>query len=133
MSFSLYAGKRRIRSFRDQPLTSMRYDSVNRNYTISLDTVQIYFPKLNVADVALKVNKDKYRVTPEKRKYEFIYLNKASETLVVDFSIIDSKGNLLQFKNQQIASLPFNSDKGCYIVDREYIKLLRKQQSTAKL
>ena len=133
MSFSLYAGKKRIRSFRDQPLTSMRYDSVNHVYTMSIDTVQIYFPKVNVFDVALKVNKDKYRVVPDKNEYNFIYLNRPSENILVDFSVVDSKGRLVQFKNQPLSTFHFDAVRGRYVVDRELVKMLKKQQSTAKL
>jgi hypothetical protein len=88
---------------------------------------------VKVADVALKVNKDKYRVAPEKNKYAFIYLNRPAEKILVDFSVVDSKGNLLQFKNQPLSSLNFDAVKRCYIVDRELVKMLKKQQSTAKL
>jgi hypothetical protein len=133
MSFSLYAGKKRIRSFRDQPLSSMRYDSINQQYTLSVDTVQIYFPKVKVADVALKVNKDKYRIAPEKHKYQFLYLNRANEKILVDFSVVDSRGKLTIFKNQPLETLRFDPNKRCYVIDRGFIKLLKHQQETAQL
>jgi hypothetical protein len=133
MSFSLYAGKKRIRSFRDQPLTSVRYDSVNHSYSISVDSIQIYFPKMDIADVALKVNKDKYRVAPEKSNYSFIYLNRPSETILVDFSLIDSKGNFVQFKDQPLTSLNYDAVRRRYVVDRQLVRMLKKQQSTTQL
>jgi hypothetical protein len=134
ISFTLYSGKRRIRSFRDQNLSDLVYDEPTHRYRVQVDTVRLAFPKLNVYDVALRVNKDKYRTVPEKTTYEFLYLNRPSEAINVDFSIQDRKGRLVvRVKNRPLSTLPFDAEKGCYVIDRELVKQIRKEQEVAKL
>lgn len=65
---------------------------------LSTGTGQLHFPKLNVDNVVLKVNTEKYKIAPENNKYDFIYLNRNTENIVVDFTIYDIKGRVLDKK-----------------------------------
>ena len=131
ISFSLYSGKRRVRGFKDKLISTLDYDESSRQYLIRIDTLKLYFPKVNVVDASIKVNRDKYRVAPEKKKYEFLYLKHQNEEILVDFSIVDSKDRLTTFKNLPIESLNFDEIKGCYVIDRDFIKALKLQQSVS--
>lgn len=122
ISFSLYSGKRRVRSFKDEPLTAFPYDEANGQYVLSTGAYKFYFPRQEVWDVVLKVNDDRYRVYAEKNKYEFLYLNRSTEKILVDFSIIGPKGRITQYKNQSIETLPFDTNTGYYIIDKKFLK-----------
>lgn len=127
ISFGLYNGKRRIRSFMDQPLTNFPYDETSKRYVLSTGTHKFYFPRLKVYDVVLKVNGDKYRAYPEKDKCEFLYLNRKTESVLVDFSIIGSRGRVTEYKNQPIESLPYDALNGYRVIDKEFIKVLKQK------
>ncbi len=132
ISFSLYNGKRRIKSFRDELLTAFPYDAGTNQYILSTGSYKFYFPELKVFDVVLKVNKDKYKVYPDKRKCEVVYLNRKTETILVDFSIIGPKGRVTQYKNQPIESLPFDAANGYRVVDKDFIKALKVKVAVAE-
>jgi hypothetical protein len=133
INFALYSGRRRVRSFRDQPLTSFPYDDSVNSYVLSSETLKFYFPRLKVDNVVLKVNNDKYRITPDKNKYEFVYLNRSIETILVDFTIIDGRGRTTQFTNQPIKSLPYDKVKGFHVIDRKFIKELKQAGGVARM
>ena len=131
LSFGLYMGKRRIRSFKDQPITSFPYDETNRQYLLSTGSQKFYFPRLNVWDVVLKVNGDRYRVAEEKNKFAFIYLNRKTETILVDFSIMESKNRITQYKNQPLESFPIDAKTGYRVIDRKFLKALKEKDAVA--
>lgn len=131
ISFALYDGKRRIRSFRNRPLDMFPYDSVNNQYILSTGSYKFYFPKIEVFDVVLKVNGDRYRVYPEDHKCEVKYLNRKKENILVDFSVVDKKGNYTLYKDQPLGSLPVN-ENGYHVLDKDQLKLLKEKGSVAK-
>ena len=124
VSFSLYNGKRRIRTFRDQKLSSFPYDESEKTYLLTTDTIRFQFPGMKFGDVAMKVNGDKYRTFIDKSKCEIIYLNRETEKIMVDLSVFISKKKYVFFKNQPLTSLPFDEKTGSYVVDKEFLKLL---------
>ena len=124
VSFSLYNGKRRIRTFRDQKLSSFPYDESEKTYLLTTDTIRFQFPGMKFGDVAIKVNGDKYRTFIDKSKCEIIYLNRETEKIMVDLSVFISKKKYVFFKNQPLTSLPFDEKTGSYVVDKEFLKLL---------
>ena len=133
ISFALYKGRRRIRSFRNEPLTAFPYDETNNRYVLSTGTVQLHFPKLKVDNVVLKVNTDKYKIAPENNKYDFIYLNRNTENILVDFTIYDSKGRVTQYKNQPIEYFPLDESTGYRVIDKKFLKALKQTGVLARM
>ncbi|MBL7749599.1 MAG: OmpA family protein [Chitinophagaceae bacterium] len=131
ISFSLYNGKRRVRTFRNESLKAFPYDAATNRYLLSTSTSKFYFPGVKIYDVVLKVNKDKYRVYADKNRYEFMYLNRSEENIVVDFAVLGPKGKLTQYKNQPLASLPFDAGTGYYIIDKKFLKALKLNSAIA--
>jgi hypothetical protein len=127
LSFGLYMGKRRIRSFKDQPITSFPYDETSRQYLLITGNQKFYFPRLKVWDVVLKVNGDRYRVAEEKNRFSFIYLNRKTETILVDFSIMESKNRITQYKNLPLDSFPYDEKTGYRVIDRKFLKTLKEK------
>jgi hypothetical protein len=133
ISFSLYSGKKRIRGFKDHLVSGLPYDSMKKGYELSIDTVRLYFPKVNIGDVSIKVNKVKYRVVPEKNRYEFLYLKGREEEILVDFSIIGPKGRVTTYKNQPLESFPYDDEKGYRVIDKDHIKFLNRSQTVTAM
>jgi hypothetical protein len=132
ISFSLYNEKRRIKTFRDEQLTTFPYNEISNQYLLSTGSLKFYFPKVKVYDVVLRVNKDKYRVYPQKGKCEVVYLNRKVETILVDFSVIESRGRIVQYKDQPISSLPFDESNGYRVINKDFIKLLKQKGTVAE-
>jgi len=133
ITFSLYNGKRWMKTFRDQQLSSFQYDEILKQYVLSTAKLKFYFPKVKIYDVVLKVNNDRYKIAPEKKKYEFLYLNRKTETILIDFSTIDAKGRIKQYKDQPIESLPYDETTGYRVIDKKFIKTLKQSGSVAGL
>ena len=131
LSFSLYNGKKRIRSFWDQALTTLPYDETTNQYLLSTGTYKFYFPDLKLANVALKVNRDRYVVFPENDKCEITYLNHKTETVLVSFTVIGRKKEVTIYKNQPLRLLPYDESTGYYIIDKEFLKTLKQVAYTA--
>ena len=131
VDFVLYAGKRRIRGFMKQSLETLPYDEANKQFIMSTDTVRFYFTNVEPYEVLLKVNGDKYRVMPDKNKYEFIYLKRRSENILVDFSVMNKK-NVTQFKNQPIGSMQYDEVQKAYVIDKKFLKAVKQKEVTAK-
>jgi OmpA family len=129
ITFTLYDGKRRIKTFRDQPLSVFPYDETSNRYKISLTSLRIYFPRLRVTDVMLKVNKDKYRVAPEKKQYEFVYLNRKTEKIKVDFTIVVPGGRVVEYRDQPIESIPYDESKGYRVINKQFLKELSSKEA----
>lgn len=132
VSFSLYNGKRWIKTFRAQRLDAFIFDGQTKQYVIQTDTVKIYFPKLRVQNVVLKVNDDKYKVASVRKKYDFVYLNRPSEKILVDFTILESNGLLYKFTDQPLESLPFNTSLGYRVINKKFYKMLKQAQDITK-
>jgi hypothetical protein len=138
VSFKLYTGKRIGRYFYRQPLTSLPYDSIRKNYVISTDTLKIESRGLKDFTMLLKVNRDRYRALPEKNKYEFIYLNRQEEKITADIYSRGKRKSVREYKNIPIASIPFDVVTGSYIIDKNFLKTLdmknaeMQKKSTAK-
>ncbi len=132
ISFSLYNGKRRIKTFRNRSVTSLPYDSVNNRYLMSTASYKFNFPGIEVFDLVVKVNKDKYRVYPDGYDCEVICLNQRQENILVDFSTIDKKGRYTLYKDQAISSFPVDA-KGYRVIDKDHLKLLREKGAVAEV
>jgi hypothetical protein len=133
ISFAVYKGKKRIRSFVDQQLTALPYDETSKQYVISTRDIKFHFPRSRMYDVILKVNKDRYKTAPLKNKYDFVYLNRQTEKILVDFSVMDAKGRVTQFKDQPIERLPYDANSGYHVIDKKFIKALKQNLTLAKL
>ena len=127
ISFSLYNGKRRVKTFRDEQLTMFPYDEATNQFMLSTGNYKFYFPKVKVYDVVLKVNKDKYRVYPEKGKCEVVYLNRKVENILVDFSVLESRGRIVQYKDHPVSSLPYDKSNGYRVINKDFIKALKQK------
>jgi hypothetical protein len=125
VSFSLYNGKKWIKTFRNQPLRDLVFDEQSKQYIIQTDTVKVYFPKLKVYNVVLKVNDDKYKVAGEKKKFDFVYLNRPTEKVTIDFTITESKGMSYKFTDQPLESLPLDPITGYRVINKKYFKQLK--------
>ncbi|HEY6504532.1 MAG TPA: OmpA family protein [Chitinophagaceae bacterium] len=132
ISFALYNGRRRIKGFGNQLLSAFPYDSAAHRYILSTGTQKIYFPRLKVYNVVLKVNKDKYRIAPERNKYEFVYLNRKTETILVDFSIEGPRGRVTEYANLPLESLLYDKEKEYYVIDKKFLKELKEKTAIAK-
>ena len=84
-------------------------------------------------NVVLKVNGDKYRIAPENNKYEFIYLNRQAENILVDFMIYDSKGRVSQYKNQPLEYFPVDESTGYRVIDKKFLKALKQTGALARM
>ncbi|HET6769616.1 MAG TPA: OmpA family protein [Chitinophagaceae bacterium] len=133
ITFSLYNGRRWMKTFRDQQLAAFPYDETTKQYILSTAKLKFYFPKVKVYDVVLKVNNDRYKIAPEKKKYDFVYLNRQTETILIDFSTIDSRGRIIQYKDQPIGSLPYDEATGYRVINKKFIKTLKQTGSVAAL
>ncbi len=131
VSFTLYDGKRRVKVFRNRSVERLPYDSINNQYIISTASHKFYFPRSKVFDVVLKVNGDNYRVYPENRKCEIVYLNQKKEKILVDFSIVDGRGRYIVYHDQPLELLPFDKNSGYYVIDKELIKTLKHKGTLA--
>ncbi len=132
ITFLVYKGKKRIRGYVDQSLTDLPYNDATKQYVISTGTLRFYFPQGDVYDVLLKINKEKYRVLPEKNMYEFNYLNRSRENISVDFTVGGPKKSVVQYKNQLLSSLPYDETTGCYIIDKKFLNELKQKETVAK-
>jgi len=132
ISFSLYNGKRWIKTFRHQRLDALIFDERKEQYLIQTDTVKIYFPKLRVQNVVLKVNDDRYKVAADRKKYDFVYLNRPSEKILVDFTVTESNGLSYKFTDQPLESLPFNPSLGYRVINKKFYKILKQSQDLTK-
>jgi len=132
LSFSLYNGKKWIKTFRHQRLDALIFDNNNGQYLIQTDTAKIYFPKLRVYNVVLKVNDDKYKVAANGKKFDFVYLNRPTEKILVDFTITESNGQSYKFTDQAIESLPFDPSKGYRVINKKYYKILKQSRDVTK-
>src|SRR5688572_1475686 len=133
ITFSLYNGKRWMKTFRDQQLSALPYDERSHGYILTTSKLKFHFPKLRIYDVVLKVNNDRYKTAPAKKKYEFVYLNRNTETILIDFSTIDARGRIKQYKDQPVESLPYDEATGYRVIDKRFIKVLKQTNSVAGL
>jgi hypothetical protein len=131
ISFGLYNGKKKIKSFYSRALNDFPFDEEKQSYVLTTSSQKFYFPKVKVYDVIVKVNADKYRVYPENKKCEVIYLNQKSEKITVDFTVEGRRGSLTQYKDQPISSLPFDPVTGYRVIDKNLIRALKEKNSLA--
>lgn len=132
ISFALYNGKRRIKGFKDQLLATFPYDETSKKYILTARSLQLYFPKLEVVNVVLKVNSDKYRVMPENNIYDFLYLSRRAETITVDIWVMEKK-KLVKYDNQPLISLPYDEKTQRWVVDKRFLQTLKEQKMVAGL
>lgn len=131
LSFSLYNGKRRVRSFGNLPLTSLPYDSAGGGYLIRPGTARFATPGVKLVFISLKVNKHRYYFYPEKAEAEIKYLKLKDEKILVDFMVDGPGKKFMIFKNQPIESIPFDEATGRRVINKDYIKLLKDKGSYA--
>jgi hypothetical protein len=122
ISFTLYYGISRVKSFKDEPLTAFPYDEKAGRYILSTGSYKFYFPKQKVWDVVLKVSGDKYRLYPEKNKIRFVYLKRKTENIVVDFTIVESRSRTRHYQNIPIELLRFDEKTGFHVIDKKFLK-----------
>ena len=132
ISFSLYNGKKWIKTFRHQRMDAFLFDEKKKQYLIQTDTARLFFPKLRVSNVVLKVNDDKYKVAASRKKFDFVYLNRPSEKILVDFTITESNGRFYKFTDQPLESLPFNPSSGYRVVNKKFYKMLKQSGDITK-
>ncbi len=131
ISFALYRDKKRVRGYRDKLLTDFPYDSLQDRYVLSSGTEKFHFPKLDVWDVVLKVNNDRYRVAEDNGRYEFTYLKYRTDSILVDFTVIESKKRMTLYKNQPLSLFPVDPQTGYRIIDKKFIRELKLARSVA--
>lgn len=131
ISFSLFKDKRRVKGYKDKLVTDFPYDETTGQYMLSAGRQQFYFPRLNVWDVVLHVNGDRYRVPEDKNVFDFTYLKYKKDSIYVDFTIYETKKRAVVFRNQPLASLPYNEVKGYYIIDKKFLKELKQKMLLA--
>src|SRR5688572_19980251 len=108
ISFKLYKGKKTIRSFRNQQLSTLPFDEITRQFRLSSGNIKFSFPGVKIHQVNLKVNKDRYMVYPVDSSCEFTYLNRKAEKILVDLVVIGRKNKVEVFRNQPLESIPFD-------------------------
>ncbi|HEV7779707.1 MAG TPA: OmpA family protein [Chitinophagaceae bacterium] len=128
LSFSLYNGKRRIRGFRDKVITKFPYDKATQQYILATGTRRLYFPRLNVWSVVLNVNGDRYRAPGDKHCYDFIYLKQETDSILVDFTVVESKKTVTVYKDQLLSSIPYDSLRQQYVIDRNFVRVLKQKE-----
>jgi hypothetical protein len=131
ISFSLYKGKKKVRTFYNQQLTTLPFDPVKNAYVLSSGVQKLSFPKMNVIDVVLKVNKEKYRVVPDGDNYDFVYLNRRDENIRIDLIVEEGRRRIGVYKDLPLTSLPFDAATGQYIIDKDFVKELKIKKSIA--
>jgi hypothetical protein len=132
MSFSVYHGRRYLRSFRNRPLTLLPYNEALKSYEVKLDSVRFYLPRQKNHELYLRVNGDRYRVGPEGNRYRFVYMKRNDETLTVDLHLQGKKDRMWVYKNIPLASLPYDADKGEYVVDKAFQKELELRKAVTR-
>ena len=133
ISFKLYNGKKTIRSFWNQQLSTLPFDEITKQYQLSSGNIKFSFPDVKIHQVNLKVNKDRYMVYPADSSCEFTYLNRRDEKILVDLVVIGRKNKVEVFRNQPLESIPFDEVTGKRIIDKEFIKQLRIKNTVAGL
>jgi hypothetical protein len=132
ISFTLYKGQGRSKSFWNRPLAAFPYDKTTGKYLLSADTIKFYVPRFDMHNVVLKVNGDKYWTFSDNDRYQFIYLHRNMETICVDFTVWDAKGNMTRYKDQPLESIPYNESGGYYIIDKNFLQALRNPVVVAR-
>jgi hypothetical protein len=128
VSFKFYNGKRRVKSFYNQPLTSFPYDSVNKKYILSRGSYSFTFPDLKIFSLSLRINRDRYWVYPENKGCEVVYLNRATEKILVDFMVLGRKSSLTQYRSLPLESFRIDETTGSFIIDKELIRVLKEKE-----
>ncbi|MGQ0737731.1 MAG: OmpA family protein [Bacteroidota bacterium] len=131
VSFALYKDKKRIKGYKDKRITDFPYDEASSSYWLSSGSKQFYFPRLDVWDVVLTVNGDRYRVPEEKNRFNFTYLQYKTDSILVDFTITGSKRRETVYRNLPLSSLPYDEAKGYYVIDKMFLKELNQKTSVA--
>lgn len=131
ISFSLYNGKKKVRTYYNQLPSSLPFDPERNAYVLAAGTQKLGFDKLKLIDVVLKVNKDKYRVAPDGTNYDFTYLGRANENIRVDLVVEEKRSRVGIYQDIPLSALPFDAATGRYRVDREFLKQLKLKKSIA--
>lgn len=132
VSFSLYNGKKRVRTYYNQHLNSLPYDPERNAYMLTTGETKLSFRKVKVIDVVLKVNKEKYRVAPDETDYHFLYLRRREENTRVDIIVEESRRKTGFYNDVPLSSLPFDAATGQYVIDRDFIKELKIKRSIVR-
>lgn len=131
LSFYLYKDKRRIRGYKNKQLADFPFDSASGRYLLGTGSKQFFFPRLDVWDVVLKVNGDRYRVPEDDRKFNFTYLQYKKDSILVDFTITESGRRVTVYRDQPLSKLPYDSVRGRYVIDRKFLKESQQKKSVA--
>ncbi|MGZ8544805.1 MAG: OmpA family protein [Flavisolibacter sp.] len=132
INFVLYNGKRRVKTFRDRPLSEFPYDGQQQAYVLSTDTIRFHFPGIRYGDIYVKVNKDKYRTWLNDSRCEIIYLKKEEESITVDLFMAVSRKKVVSLRGQPLHLLPYDATQNCYVIDKKTIQLLEMNGGLSK-
>ena len=122
ISFSLYKYHSRLKSFKNEPLSALPYDSLAKRYVIATGSYKFYFPRQKVWEMVLKVNNDKYRVWSDDNRYECSYLRRPEEKIRLDISLQGPKGIVRSYKDLPLESIVYDEKSGYYIIDKKLLK-----------
>jgi hypothetical protein len=78
------------------------------------------------------VNNDKYKVTADRKKFDFVYLNRPTEKITVDFTIVEPNGRQYKFTDQPLESLPIDASSGYRVINKKYFKILKQSDYLSK-
>ena len=131
LSFKLYNGKKTIRSFWSQPLSTIPFDEITKQYQLSSGKIKFSFTGTSIYYIGLKVNKDRYRIYPLDNTCEFTYLNRQTEKILVDFMVVGRKKRIEVFRDQPLESIPYNEETGQWVITKDFISQLRIKTSVA--
>lgn len=129
LSFSLYNGKKRIRSYGNQQLSSLPYNEEKGCYLLQSGTIRLSMPDVKLVYMRIKVNNDRYFTRLEDDNTEIKYLHRKNEKITVDFMVDGPGKKLMTFSNQPIESIPVDAVTGQRIISKNYIKQLKEKAS----
>ena len=127
VSFTLYKGKRRVRGYTNLQVNTLPYDEAKKRYILTADSCRMYFPKLEVLDLVVRMNREAYRVVPDGQQYNFLYLRRKNQKITVDFTVIGAWGKVYSFRNQPLNSLPYDESTGRLVINRKFVKELKQK------
>ena len=131
ISFSLYKGKKRVKSFTDRSLSEFPFDKQRQSYVLSTDTIRFYFPGIRYGDIYVKVNGDKYRTWLDNSRCEIIYIKKDDETITVDLFMAISKKKVLSLRRKPLNILPYDPGQKAFVIDKKTLQLLEMSDAVS--
>jgi hypothetical protein len=134
VSFGLYNGKRIVRRFSNQSLTSFPLAEDGKSYILKPDTIRFQYKGIKDLALVFRVNRDVYRRIPENNTYEFLYMHRYPENITVDLYATGKRKKELVYKSVPLELIRFDNTAGVYKIDKELMTLLanKKKESEKK-